>query len=505
MIKLSKDQKIQSTFIEYTLIKEIGSGGNGHVWEARDINGKAFAIKFLSPENYGNTEKYNRFRNEVAFSLFNNHENLIQICDTGSTVIKNRDNEEIRIPFSVMSKAMCSLRDFINDKTKCTNETKFQLVTDIINGLVFLHERNIIHRDLKPENILVYEENGFKAVIADLGIAHFRKYPAVENITSKNDRMGNRDYAAPEQRQKPYNACYASDIFSLGLIIHELFTGELAHGIRSKKIESSAPRYSFLDEIVDKSISDTSEMRFQNAIELKKQFDSLRDNIHHYISEYRQQPVHFHNDRLLYAFPQARGGYDTTDSRVIIKKLSILLRKPYIINGFVCVAMLCGTQNYIPDIQHFKVIDDTTVLIECFECKISKLHAFSDSLDYHSYTYIEVDPLPPVNLDNIENSGIHDEEYALYNGKIITLGEREAGVIEKTDGTTEKINSCNIETRIRPLKKTNWIIFSPAHPANTPRYEASVRQLMSEILSGTKTTKELDSFVSKLQKPDFYR
>ena len=112
--------------------------------------------------------------------------------------------------------------------------------------------------------------------------------------------------------------------------------------------------------------------------------------------------------------------------------------------------------------------------------------------------------MPPVNLDNIENSGIHDEEYALYNGKIITLGEREAGVIEKTDGTTEKINSCNIETRIRPLKKTNWIIFSPAHPANTPRHEASVRQLMSEILSGTKTTKELDSFVSKLQKPDFY-
>ena len=94
-----------------------------------------------------------------------------------------------------------------------------------------------------------------------------------------------------------------------------------------------------------------------------------------------------------------------------------------------------------------------------------------------------------------KSASFDDEEYVVYDNRIVSIGEREAGVIENSDGTTIKVEQKDFETRIRPLKKTNWIILSPTHPANNSPYETQITRLMEDILSGEKTLKDLSGIL----------
>jgi serine/threonine protein kinase len=106
----------------------------------------------------------------------------------------------------------------------------FDIFDHVLSGVEAAHLNAVIHRDIKPENIPLDRDTG-SLVVADFGVAHFTDaelYTVVE--TGKHDRLANFVYAAPEQRARGQKVDARADIWALGILLNELFTGTLAIG-----------------------------------------------------------------------------------------------------------------------------------------------------------------------------------------------------------------------------------------------------------------------------------
>jgi serine/threonine protein kinase len=125
------------------------------------------------------------------------------------------------------------------------------LFTQVLEGIEAAHERRVWHRDLKPENIL-YDPPSDTVVVADFGIADFTEdelFTAVE--TRDQERLANFLYSAPEQRVRGKEVNGRADIFALGLILNEMFTGRVPQGTGIRRITDVAPKYGYLDATVE--------------------------------------------------------------------------------------------------------------------------------------------------------------------------------------------------------------------------------------------------------------
>lgn len=240
--KLAKGQKIYTAFSEYELIQQIGSGGNGRVFSAKDTDGETFAIKFI--EKYQSTTKLKRFKNEIYFCEHHKHNNIVPVLDRGQTFLDGKD-----FAFYVMPLYADSLRDKI--KAGIPTDKVLDIFIGLLEGLKYAHEHGTIHRDIKPENIM-FAEDSFEPIICDFGIAHFAEEDLFTMIETKaTDRMANFQYAAPEQRKRGGNVCFQTDIYALALILNEMFTGEIPQAADHKRIESVNPDYKYLDDLFD--------------------------------------------------------------------------------------------------------------------------------------------------------------------------------------------------------------------------------------------------------------
>ena len=243
-IKLAKGSVVQTAFGSYTLVKQIGAGGNGQVFEAKEADGEVFAIKFLVKNE--SAKKLKRFKNEINFCENHPHKNIVQILDRGYARFANID-----YVFYVMPKYEKTLRQKMKDGM--TSEEKVQIFIGILKGLKFAHAHKAIHRDIKPENIL-FKENSNEPIICDFGIAHFAEEDLLTVIETKlGDRMANFWYAAPEQYSRNENKVfYSTDIYSAALILNEMFTGEIPKASGYKKIQDVDENYKYLDEIFER-------------------------------------------------------------------------------------------------------------------------------------------------------------------------------------------------------------------------------------------------------------
>ena len=377
---MKKNDIIRSTFAEYKLLEQIGSGGNACVWKAKYVvNDQEVAIKFLEKKN---DDKFKRYCNEVIFSMRNVHENIIHMYDSG---------ECENFVFAVMDVADFTLRKLIEYKNITNKEIK-EIFDDILEGLIYLHGKEVIHRDLKPENILIFKNrNGFRAVIADLGIAHFREYPSVENQTESGDCMGNRDYSAPEQRVRPYKYTYATDIYTLGMILHEMFTGDFLTPGQHRTIEQAAPEYGYLDSIVEKACAKNAHERYENAIELKKDLKKFYDIFE--LSQNLREIATFIDIRIKEAIPKAPRGYRITDTEEILNRLKNLFRSP-INNGRVGEGELnfftiLSKEGYNFDVDSFSILDQSSLLVGNHYIKPTFLYSKTFQYNYLSYVYID--------------------------------------------------------------------------------------------------------------------
>lgn len=256
---MKKPKEVRSTFAIYTIKDVIGQGGSGIVYNATDDADELVAIKILDPTK-ATREKVKRFENEYRFCSSNRHQNIIQVFDHGLT-----DNGA---PFFVMKLYDSCLRLLIG---KLKHSEILKIFGKILDGLEAAHLQGVVHRDLKPENILI-KESGKELVVTDFGIARFAiedLYTAVE--TKDGTRLANFQYAAPEQRVRGTDVDHRADIYALGLMLNELFTGQLALGTNFKTIGAMSPENAFLDSIVDQMLQQDPGSRLQSIEDFKKE------------------------------------------------------------------------------------------------------------------------------------------------------------------------------------------------------------------------------------------
>ena len=260
-----KGEKLSTAFETYTVVKSLGSGGAGEVYLVKDESGASFAAKSLRTGL--SKQKLKRFHNELMFGMKEDHPHLIKVLDFGLG--------EDGAPFYIMPLADSTLRAMM--KAGIADERKMSLFVEILDGVEAAHLKGIFHRDLKPENIL-YFESLQRLCVADFGIAHFEEehlHTAVETLAS--ERLANFEYAAPEQRRPGVEVSGRADIFALGSMLSELFTGEVPHGVGALKVSDKAPSLAYLDDVIEKMRQQDPARRYASIREVKADL-SVRAN-----------------------------------------------------------------------------------------------------------------------------------------------------------------------------------------------------------------------------------
>lgn len=253
----------------YEIIEEIGSGGMAYVYKARDIVLNRFvAIKVLKEEFTKDQDFIDKFKQESMSAARLNHKNIVNIYDTGV-------DEDIY--FIVMELVTGrTLSEMIEEENPIPVGKVLDISLQICEALEHAHSNGVVHRDIKPHNILVNKYNLVK--VADFGIAR-----AVTNktITNNDNTLGSVNYLSPEQARGGY-VDEKSDIYSLGIVMYELLTGELPFkgdspiSIALKHVNERVMAPSLInkdvssrvDEIVLKCTNNKSTMRYNSVSEV---------------------------------------------------------------------------------------------------------------------------------------------------------------------------------------------------------------------------------------------
>jgi serine/threonine protein kinase len=145
------------------------------------------------------------------------------------------------------------------------------LFGQILDGIEAAHLLGVFHRDIKPANVL-YSPKTNELAVADFGIAHFQEDQLATIVkTESQERLGNFQYSAPDQRSPGATVDQRADIFALGLILNEMFTGQVPHGSGHKRIQTIAPEFGYLDSLVDLMIRQEPAERPQTVRRIKEE------------------------------------------------------------------------------------------------------------------------------------------------------------------------------------------------------------------------------------------
>lgn len=192
----------------YRIVSLLGRGGMGEVYRANDLLvGQAVALKFL-PEGWARDEAViSRFRNEVRTARMVTHPNVCRVHDLAET--------EGRVFLSMEFIDGEDLAGLLRRIGRFPEDKGLEAARKLCAGLHAAHEKNVLHRDLKPANVMI--DGRGEVLITDFGLAG-----VAGSIQDK--RSGTPAYMAPEQREGR-EVTVRSDIYSLGMVLHELFTG----------------------------------------------------------------------------------------------------------------------------------------------------------------------------------------------------------------------------------------------------------------------------------------
>ena len=273
----------------YEIAGQIGAGGMGEVYKARDPRlGRDVAIKVLPPSFSSDPDRLQRFAQEARAAAALNHPNILAIFDIG---------EDKGAPY-VVSELLEgeTLRDRLRSGPLSTRKA-IDFALQMAHGLAAAHEKGIVHRDLKPENLFITHDNRLK--ILDFGLAKLihpeessssGDAPTMQVATDPGVVMGTVGYMSPEQvRGKP--ADHRSDIFSFGSILYEMVSGKRAfHGdspadTMSAILKEDPPELAetgrnippALQRIVNHCLEKNPGQRFQSAGDVAFNLESLTE------------------------------------------------------------------------------------------------------------------------------------------------------------------------------------------------------------------------------------
>ncbi len=214
------------TIDRYTLVEKLGAGGMGDVYKGHHTSLDQYrAIKVLPAHLSRNPELVERFMREARRYAGLSHPNIVRVEHVG-----DQDGTLFMVLDYVPGE---SLRGIIDDRGAVPLDRGISIAVQVCEALAHAHERGIIHRDVKPSNVLIAAERGSdRVVLTDFGIARGLG-PEEPGLTGAGITVGTPEYMSPEQiRGEPLDG--RSDLYSLGVVLYEMFTGELPFAARSK-------------------------------------------------------------------------------------------------------------------------------------------------------------------------------------------------------------------------------------------------------------------------------
>lgn len=262
----------------YLLDEEIGRGGAGTVWRARDpLLQREVAIKLLSGPMLGDTrDDTQRFLAEARAIARLVHQNIVVLYDYGT--------EERRHWLAMQHVKGRSLAKVVTKDGPLTAARTVEIARQILRALRYSHGQHLLHRDVKSSNILLDEDTGM-ALLGDFGIALLQDS---ERLTTEGVALGTPEYMSPEQCQG-MQLDERSDVYSLGVVLYECLAGkppfmaEAPLAIAYKHVHEQPPPITrtelppALMAIIRKSMAKKKEDRYGSAEAMLEAMDQLGD------------------------------------------------------------------------------------------------------------------------------------------------------------------------------------------------------------------------------------
>lgn len=275
-LRAPSDEVNSAFWTQYELVKEIGLGGMGVVYEAKDRSlDRRVAVKKMREEIRIDPHERRRFVNEAKLVASLRHPNIVDVYAI------SEDGDDVYLVFEFVEGR--TLHDQIQSEAPMTLEAARGVLGAVASAVEHAHTHQIVHRDLKPSNIMVAGDGCVK--VMDFGVARQAK-DTMTKISLTNTIAGTPPYMAPEQERGAVSR--ESDVYALGVCLYEMLTGQLPFSgggaamllnkLNGKHIPPTSRNPSLpaaLDEVIAKVLTPDPEKRYHTPTELVAAFDAV--------------------------------------------------------------------------------------------------------------------------------------------------------------------------------------------------------------------------------------
>ncbi|MBC8724345.1 serine/threonine protein kinase [Paraburkholderia sp. 31.1] len=265
----------------YVIVRRLGEGGMGRVYLAELVGMRArrFAVKLLRPELTNNVHFQQRFHDEAKHQAQLDHENIVEMVDYFEL-----DGDYFLVLDFVDGQPLSDLLDSQPGR-KLPEKQALSIITGLLDGLDCAHQKGIVHRDVKPSNVLVDARGRVR--ITDFGIA---SDAAGLTRTGEGQVIGTPEYMSPEQLSGNATIDHRSDVYSAGVVLYQMLTGQLPfqgdsfQSIQAQQLASAVPNARTanpkipkrLAEIVRRAMQKNPADRYQGGLHFIAAIDAYR-------------------------------------------------------------------------------------------------------------------------------------------------------------------------------------------------------------------------------------